>query len=385
MWPESSEQPQKLRTGLTTGTCATACCVAAAQRLLNGNNAHACSDLKERDLPQRDLPQEVSVKLPRGKLVRLQISDLQRVDEQQVMASTIKNAGDDPDVTHGARVFVRLRLRSQPGVMFKAAEGVGTVTRDGLSLGVGEPSINPVPRQMIRDHLEQAAEQFGYLGGFEVAVGVENGHELALKTMNPRLGIVGGLSILGTTGIVRPFSCSAYIASIHQGIDVAHANGIDHIAATTGSSSEAAIRDLYGLTDMALIEMGDFAGAVLKYLRRVRIKKVSLCGGFGKMTKLANGHLDLHSRASSIDFKQLAEMAGNLGADNDLIHQVLQANTTIEVLKLCVSKEIPLADEVCRQALAKARSMVPLDVELEVWAVDRKGRFVGSAFEGLQG
>ncbi|MBF3275353.1 cobalt-precorrin-5B (C(1))-methyltransferase, partial [Pseudomonas aeruginosa] len=146
--------------------------------------------------------------------------------------------------------------------------------------------INPVPRQMIERHLAQLAAERGYAGGFEVAIGVEGGAELALKTMNPRLGILGGLSILGTSGIVRPFSCSAYIASIHQGIDVARANGVRHIAACTGNASEDAMRRRYALPEIALIEMGDFAGAVLKHLRRAPVEKLSLCGGFGKISKL---------------------------------------------------------------------------------------------------
>ena len=283
MWPESSESPQPLRSGLTTGCCATACCVAAVQALL-----------KQRQ------PDKVEVHLPRGKTVELVIESYQPIGNG-ISASTIKDAGDDPDVTHGARVFVELRLVAAKGICFKAAAGVGTVTREGLMLAVGEPAINPVPRKMMTEHLENAAYTYGYEGGFEVSVGIEKGDQIALKTMNPRLGILGGLSVLGTTGIVRPYSCAAYIASIHQGIDVARSNGIHHIAATTGSSSEAAIKAHYGLPEMALIEMGDFVGAVLKYLKKAPVNKISICGGFGKLTKLANGHLDLNSRSSSID------------------------------------------------------------------------------------
>jgi hypothetical protein len=184
-------------------------------------------------------------------------------------------------------------------------------------VAVGGPAINPVPRKMMTEHLGALAAEFGYAGGFEVAIGVENGEALALKTMNPRLGILGGLSILGTTGIVRPFSCSAYIASIHQAIDVARANGIGHVAACTGNASEDAMRAHYGLADIALIEMGDFAGAVLKHLKRAPVARLSMCGGFGKLSKLAAGHLDLHSRTSSIDLAQLAAWARDAGAGDD--------------------------------------------------------------------
>ena len=395
MWPESDEKPKKLRSGLTTGCCATACCVAAAQALL------AQKELAQRELAQRELAKkelaheksvqkfekqratftkEASVELPKGKIVTLKISDF-FLSKNQAMAATIKDAGDDPDVTHGATVFVELTLISENTINFYAAPGVGKVTRDGLLLAVGEPAINPTPRKMMSQHLLQVAEEFAYQGGFDVSVGVKNGEALALKTMNPRLGIVGGLSVLGTTGIVRPFSCSAYIASIHQGIDVAKANGLQHIAATTGNSSETAIREVYQLSDMALIEMGDFVGAVLKYLKKSPVGKLSICGGFGKLSKLANGHLDLHSGASKIDFKHLCELAKSAGANEELLQAILESNTSIEALKYCQLQGIDLAALVCAKALQVARKIVPKSVELEVWAVDRKGHIIGKKFE----
>ncbi|MEM5535301.1 cobalt-precorrin-5B (C(1))-methyltransferase [Neptuniibacter pectenicola] len=360
MWPESSEQKQELRSGLTTGCCATACCVAAAQALL-----------------ARKQPTKVEVLLPRGQLVELSIECYQPL-EGGMRTATIKDAGDDPDATHGATVFVELRLTQEKGVRFKPAAGVGTVTRVGLALDVGEPAINPVPRKMMLAHLLNAAEVYQYEGGFEVSVGVENGEQIALKTMNPRLGILGGLSILGTTGIVRPYSCAAYIASIRQGVDVARANGVTHIAATTGSSSEAAIKQYYQLPDMALIEMGDFIGALLKHLKKAPVDKVTICGGFGKISKLANGHMDLNSRTSSIEFSHLAEMAVAVGADSQLADKILQANTSIEVLHLCQAQGLDLAAEVCRRALGVLQTMLKnTHIVLEVWAIDRKGEFVG--------
>ena len=207
----------------------------------------------------------------------------------------------------------------------------------------------------------------------------KNGEKLALKTMNPRLGIVGGLSVLGTTGIVRPFSCSAYIASIHQGIDVALANQIKHIAACTGSSSEAMIRSQYDLSEMALIEMGDFVGAVLKHLKKVPIPQVSIVGGFGKITKLAAGHLDLHSRKSSINFDFLADLAMKLGGGNALKVKILQSNTSVEALKYCQQQNIHLADAICDLALQKVNSIVPQQCACEVWTINRKGEAVGHA------
>lgn len=365
MWPESSENSQPLRNGLTTGSCATACCVAAVRLLL-----------------AKKQPKTVEITLPRGEKVDLEIVAYQTI-EDGIRTAIIKDAGDDPDATHGATIFVELRLTKQKGVTFKAAEGVGTVTREGLALAIGEPAINPVPRKMMTDHLNHYAFTYQYHGGFEVSVGVEKGELIAKHTMNGRLGIIGGLSILGTTGIVRPYSCSAYIASIHQGIDVARANGFTHVAASTGIASERAIKDFYQMNDIALIEMGDFVGAMLKYLRRYKdknqIKKLSISAGFGKLTKLANGHLDLNSRQSSIDFKQLATIAKSLGASVQLQHEILDANTSIEVLNKTKLAGLDIATVICLDALKVAQKIVHPSIDIEVWAVDRKGLFIANS------
>ncbi|HBP0074553.1 cobalt-precorrin-5B (C(1))-methyltransferase [Pseudomonas aeruginosa] len=366
MREETPEQPAPLRSGYTTGSCATATSLAAARLLLGGTTSDA-----------------VQIVLPKGQQVLMRL-EFCRAWENGAEAGTLKDAGDDPDVTHGALVFARVRLSTEPGVRFHAGPGVGTVTRPGLTLAVGEPAINPVPRQMIERHLAQLAAERGYAGGFEVAIGVEGGAELALKTMNPRLGILGGLSILGTSGIVRPFSCSAYIASIHQGIDVARANGVRHIAACTGNASEDAMRRRYGLPEIALIEMGDFAGAVLKHLRKAPVEKLSLCGGFGKISKLAGGHLDLHSRHSSIDLPQLAGWAAALGASAALQDCMRAANTSQQALAQAHAEGVALGDAVCAHALRFARGIVPAEVALEVFAIDRQGNLVGQACEERQ-
>ncbi len=374
MRAETHEQSRPLKTGLTTGSCATACCVAAAHALF----ANKQPEIVSIQLPLRQ--KQGSTLAP--KEVELHLHDYQ-VCEGRALVSTIKDAGDDPDVTHRAMIFVELSLSKTPGIVFSAADGVGTVTRAGLPLAIGEPAINPVPRKMMMQHLKRLAVFYDYQGGFKVAVGVKNGEEIAKKTMNARLGIVGGLSILGTTGIVRPFSCSAYIASIHRGIDVALANGCEHIAASTGNSSEKFIAEHYQLPQMALIEMGDFAGGVLKYIKRIHplkpVKKLSICGGFGKLSKLANGHLDLHSRSSAIDFNVFARYVTELGGSPQLIKSVLNANTSMQVLSLCKDENIDLASLVCKQALQQVQSILPKSIDVDVWAVDRAGVCVGSA------
>jgi cobalt-precorrin-5B (C1)-methyltransferase len=361
MRDETAEQPAPLRSGLTTGSCATATSLAAARLLLDGTAADA-----------------VEIVLPKGKQVQMRL-EFCRLNGAGAEAGTLKDAGDDPDVTHGALLYSQVRLSTEPGVRFHAGRGVGTVTRPGLVLAVGEPAINPVPRKMIGEHLARLADELGYSGGFEVTVNVENGEALALKTMNPRLGILGGLSILGTSGIVRPFSCAAYIASIHQGIDVAKTNGYLHIAACTGNASEDTMRRVYNLPEIALIEMGDFVGAVLKHLRKVPVDKLSLCGGFGKISKLAAGHMDLHSRHSSIDLPQLASWAAQVGADAMLQQNIREANTSQQALAMAAAAGVALGDAVCQHALDFARSVVPAQVQVEVFAIDRQGGIVGHA------
>jgi len=363
VWPESEEAPRPLKTGLTTGCCATACSVAAAHYLFN--------DVKMN---------KAEVTLPKGQRVSLSIVNYQRISEYAVRTDVIKDAGDDPDATHGATVFVELYLSKQIGIEFRAAKGVGTVTRAGLSLAVGEPAINPVPRKMITEHIEHIAENNGYRGGFIVAVGVENGEEIALKTMNGRLGILGGLSILGVTGIVRPFSCSAYIASIYQGIDVATINGYRHIAASTGNRSEAAIKDYYQLPDIALIEMGDFVGAVIAQVKKVKtVNKLSICAGFGKVSKLAMGKWNLHSQASSIDLNFLAQLAQQQGATANIMKEITAANTSIEALAICFTAKIDLANIVCQTAYKQVKAKLPQGTELEIWTIDRQGALIGYA------
>lgn len=361
MRPETPETPHPLRYGYTTGACATAASLAAARRLLTGI-----------DLDQIDIT------LPRGQPAQFPL-EYCRLIPQGAEAAVVKDAGDDPDVTHGALIFAQVALNPQAGVRFHAGPGVGTVTLPGLPIPVGEPAINPTPRRMITEHLTRLAAEQYYRGGFAVTIGIEHGAELALKTLNPRLGVVGGLSILGTTGIVRPFSCSAYIASIQQAIEVARANGLTHIAACTGATSERTIRQHYGLPDIALIEMGDFAGAVLKHLRRTPIPHLSLVGGFGKISKLAAGHLDLHSRNSSVDLPLLAVEAAALGAESRLQEAIRAANTSQRALVLAHSAGLPLGKRICNMARDQARAILPPEVAVEVWATDREGNPVGHA------
>jgi cobalt-precorrin-5B (C1)-methyltransferase len=254
------------------------------------------------------------------------------------------------------------------------------VTKPGLPLAVGEPAINPMPRRFISEHLAAVAARHGGTGDVVVEVSVENGEELARRTWNPRLGILGGLSILGTTGVVVPYSCSSWIDSIRRGIDVARAVGHQHVAGCTGSTSERVVAELYGLPEDALLDMGDFAGAVLKYLKRHPVPRLTIAGGIGKLAKLADGHLDLHSGRSQVSFDSLAERVRTAGGAPELVEAVRGANTALDALQRCTAAGLPLGDLVAAAARETARGVLrEAPVEVDVVVIDRGGTIVGRA------
>jgi cobalt-precorrin-5B (C1)-methyltransferase len=359
--PEALEQP--LRRGWTTGACATAATKSALTALLTGEFADP-----------------VTITLPKGEQPSFALARQDRLADGCCMAAIIKDAGDDPDVTHLAEIRSTVRrLPAGSGIIFKAGHGVGTVTRPGLPLAVGEPAINPVPRQLMTAVVSELTAAHGVPADIEIEISVPTGVELAEKTWNPRLGIIGGLSILGTTGIVNPFSCAAWIASIHRGIDVIRAAGLTHAAACTGSTTETAVQQRYGLPDFAFIDMGDFAGGTLKYLRHHPIQKLTLAGGFGKFCKLADGFLDLHSGRSQVNHDHLAAEVRALGADDMLVRRVRTANTAMEVLELAQAAHLNLADRLAAKAQSVALEACDRAVDIEILIYDRKGGLVGHA------
>ncbi len=327
--------PPELRRGWTTGACATAACKAALTGMWGGT-----------------VPDRVTITLPMGETPTF---DILRIGPAE--AGVIKDAGDDPDVTHGAEVRVVV-APSSGGVVFRAGAGVGRVTKPGLPIAVGEPAINPVPRAMMDEVVGELAAEFGRAPDVEITVSVVGGAALAAKTWNPRLGIEGGLSILGTTGIVRPFSCAAWIASIHRGIDVARASGLTHVAGCTGATSERVVQALHGLPDHAMLDMGDFAGGMLKYLRRHPVGQVTVGGGIGKLSKLAGGAMDLHSGRSQVDFIALSEWTGQ---------DLTECNTALEAVRQVPDLAGIVADR------ARARVVEMIDAQVDVVVIDRAG------------
>jgi cobalt-precorrin-5B (C1)-methyltransferase len=357
-----------LRRGWTTGACAAAASRAAYEALLTGA-----------------FPDPVPVLLPNGTrpCFALATTELQ---PDFARAGVVKDAGDDPDVTHGALIMATIRLApAGSGVLFRAGEGVGTVTLPGLPVPPGEPAINPVPRAMIRTAIEEVAAAHGGTGDVTVELAIPGGEKIAERTLNRRLGIIGGLSILGTTGVVVPYSCSAWIHSIYRGIDVARAAGLDHLAGATGATSEAAVAALYGLPEAALIDMGDFVGGMLKYLRRHPVSRVTVAGGLAKMTKLGQGLLDLHSRRGEVDLHWLSACARQAGGSPDLVARIAGSNTAMEAFDHARIARVDLAAEVMQAAWrTAARPLEGSATSLELVIFDRAGKLVArSGFQDI--
>ena len=355
----------ELRRGWTTGACATAAARAAYAAYLTGV-----------------FPDPVQIVLPKGETPSFALAREGKTGDG-AFAAIIKDAGDDPDVTHGALIRVDITA-AEPGtgVVFRAGDGVGTVTRDGLALPIGEPAINPIPRKMICQAIDEVASAHDGTSDVIVTVSVEDGAVLAEQTWNPRLGILGGISILGTTGVVVPYSCAAWIESIHRGIDVARAGALPLIAGCTGKSSEARTQSLLDLPDHAMIDMGDFAGGMLKYLRRRPVPQVVIGGGFAKISKLAEGNLDLHSGRSQVDLTWIADVAHELGAPKEVAARIEGANTAAEALSIANDAGLSLAPEIARRAQAVARyTLAGADVEIDVFVYDQAGNLVGRSDE----
>jgi cobalt-precorrin-5B (C1)-methyltransferase len=353
--------PTGLRYGWTTGACATAATAAAYTALLTGS-----------------FPDPVRITLPKGQQPAFAL-DREELGDGWASASVVKDAGDDPDVTHGALITATVRPGpAGSGVGFAAGPGVGTVTKPGLPLAVGEPAINPVPRQLMTAAVTEIAG--GTVPDLVIEISVPGGEEIARHTWNPRLGILGGISILGTTGIVVPYSCAAWIDSIRRGVDVARAAGHQHLAGCTGSTSERVAAELYRLPEDALLDMGDFAGAVLKYVRRHPVPRLTIAGGIGKLAKLADGHLDLHSGRSQVNFGFLAGLARAAGGDPGLAERVGSANTALEVLQLCQQAGLPIGDLVAAGARRTAEQVLgDAPVAVDIVVIDRDGTIVGRA------
>jgi cobalt-precorrin-5B (C1)-methyltransferase len=309
--------PQGTREGYTTGACAAAGTQAACRLLENDERAEV-----------------VAVPSPLGFDLSIPIHRL-AYDDGKATAGVIKDGCDDPDVTHGAEVLVTVRRVAEPGVHIRGGEGVGTVTQPGLELPPGSPAINPVPLRMIREGVRIVLGTDRPEPGVEVTVSIPGGEEIAKKTLNARIGILGGLSILGTTGIVRPMSTASWRASVLQSIDVAAANSISHVVLTTGGRSERFAVAIYPeLPEMAFVQMGIFTGDSLKRAVERQVPRVTICGMIGKIAKLAAGQMQTHVAGGGVDVAFLADLACEAGAPADLVAAIGHANTARHVEEL---------------------------------------------------
>jgi cobalt-precorrin-5B (C1)-methyltransferase len=338
-----------LRTGWTTGTCASAAAKAAAVGLVTGT-----------------APAEVEVGLPGGRRVRFAVEA-----ESPTRCVVVKDAGDDPDCTDGARMTAEVAEAAAPALL--AGPGIGTVTKPGLGLPVGTPAINPVPRRMIAAALAEVTA-----APLAVTFSVPGGEAMAAKTSNARLGIVGGISILGTTGIVRPFSTAAYRASVTQQIDVAAAQGESVVVLATGSRSErAAMRLRPDLPDVCFVEVGDFTGTALRRAAADGIRRAVLVAMAGKITKLAAGVMMTHFHRSQVDGELLAAAARAAGSPPEVVAAATETATARHFFETCMAHgDVAPLERVCALARAACEAHTAGKVGTEVVMVDFEGELV---------
>jgi len=349
-----------LRTGFTTGTSATAASKAAILSIINQSKI-----------------QNIEVKLPKGKTIMIPIHFCE-FGKEKARCSVIKDGGDDPDVTHGAEIIVDLSLTDKKNeIIIEGGEGVGIVTKPGLGLEINKAAINPVPKKMIIENLREVGENILKNRGIQVIISVPKGKELGPKTDNPRIGILHGISILGTSGIVIPFSTASYAASIRQNLDVSIAMGNDTVVLTTGGRSEDFARKIIELPDHCFVQMGDFSGYTIQQCSKKNIKKAFIVGFIGKLAKMAAGVKQTHVKGSKIDMKFLANLAQNCGANETIIKKILAANTARHVSEIIKENKIEgFFSQICTETYSHMKKLSDDKVSLEVILFDFDGEIL---------
>jgi len=323
---------KELRCGYTTGSCATAAAKACAMMLLTEEVANV-----------------VIINTPKGITLTLQVEDIVR-QKEWVTCSISKDAGDDPDVTNGMKISARVE-RSQEGIQIDGGTGVGRVTKEGLSCAVGEAAINPIPRQMIMEALLGVALRYKYKGGFSVLISAENGEEIAKKTFNPRLGVVDGISILGTSGIVEPMSEKALIDTIHLEINSKTVSNGEYLLISPGNyGRDFALRE-FGLDIELGVKCSNFIGETIDYAVYKKVKNILLIGHAGKLCKIAGGIMNTHSRVADCRCEIFAAHAALAGASQEQIKQIMEAITTEEISNLL--QKFGLSSQVFESILKK--------------------------------
>ncbi len=352
---------KRMRYGYTTGSCATAASKGAAIMLLT-----------------QELVDAVAIDTPKGWRLDLELFDCQ-VGPDWARCSVIKDAGDDPDVTDGVRVFARVSLRDEPGVDFRAGTGVGTVTKKGLSLAVGEPAINPVPREMMTETLSQVAQDLDYSGGFVVEVAIPQGIELARRTFNPKLGIEGGLSVVGTSGIVEPMSEESLKASMKLELSTLTANGCDRVIFVPGNYGKD-FADSLGLDEACLVKTSNYVGFMLEEAEHQGVKEILFVGHLGKLVKVAGGLFHTHSAVCDGRMEILAANAAWLGADRECVDGIMKSRTTDEAVAVIQKAGIPdFFNHLARRAKLRCEAKVFGNIHIEILLFSKEYGFLGQS------
>lgn len=363
--PEIEEKKRKgtLRTGYTTGTTATAATKGALYALINGKPM-----------------QQVAVSLPKGRSVTLKIAWTKNENNEKITCAAIKDGGDDPDATHGAEICSTVSFsKNASNIHIDGGKGVGRVTKPGLGLEIGKAAINPTPLKMLEQAVREVAGHQLEKQGVDVVISVPNGEEIAKKTDNPRLGIVGGISILGTTGLVLPYSTASFAASIRQGLDVATAMGADTVLLTTGGRSEDFAKELFKLPDHCFIQMGDFAGFSIKQCaNKMTIRQVIIAGFIGKLTKMAMGIKQTHVAGSHIDMEFMARLAAECEAPPNVVEEIGSANTARHVSEIIKKNNIiSYYDHVCKRVSEQMHEHAKGKLQIEVVLFEFDGTVIG--------
>ena len=355
---------ENLRTGYTTGTSATAAAKAALLAIINQTKI-----------------ENVDVKLPKGSFIKIPIH-LCQFDKNGAKCSVIKDGGDDPDVTHGAEIVVELSFTDKISeIEIDGGEGVGIVTKPGLGLELNKAAINPVPKKMIKENLREITDKHLVKKGIKVIISVPKGKELGPKTDNPRIGILNGISILGTSGIVIPFSTASYAASIRQNIDVAIAMGNDTVVLTTGGRSEDFAKKIVDLPEHCFVQMGDFSGYTIQQCARKEIKKAYVVGFIGKLAKMAAGVKQTHVKGSKVDMNFLAELAKKCNANKITIESIRKANTARHVSEIIIENNVKgFFEEICNETYRHMRKHSEEKVPLDVILFDFDGNILARKF-----
>ncbi|OLC85658.1 MAG: cobalt-precorrin-5B (C(1))-methyltransferase [Thaumarchaeota archaeon 13_1_40CM_3_50_5] len=360
--PEIEEKKRRgaLRTGYTTGTTATAATKGALYALI------------EKPVEQ------VTVSLPKGRTAMLRIA-WTRIDSGKATCAAIKDGGDDPDATHGAEICSTVSFSNNTGqIIVDGGKGVGRVTKPGLGLEMGRAAINPTPKKMLKQAVREVANDQLRKHGVNVVISVPKGEEIAKKTDNPRLGILGGISILGTTGIVLPYSTASFAASIRQSLDVAIAMGADTVTLTTGGRSEDFAKGLFKLPDHCFVQMGDFAGYSIKQCANKKLRKAVIAGFVGKLTKMAMGVKQTHVAGSHVDMEFMARLAAECKAPPKLVQEIRGANTARHVFEIVTKNNlVGYFDLVCKKVHEQMSEHARGQLEIEVVMFDFDGKVTG--------